>query len=71
MKKEFKIPDNYNESELFKHFGKYARFVFGTYVISFNGKEFSSDTPNGLFDKVKKEYEKICNKKQHIGLKYT
>lgn len=61
MKREFKISKNYNESELFKLFGQYARFVFGTYIIEFNGKFLSANNPNDLFQKVIKEYEKVKN----------
>lgn len=56
MKKQFKISKGLNESELFKLFGRYARYLFGSYIITFNGKDLSADNPSKLFDKVKKEY---------------
>jgi len=52
-----------NESELFKFFGKYARYLFGAYIITFNNKDFTADSPSALFDKVKNEYyENILRK---------
>lgn len=45
-----------NEADLFKLFGEYARYVFGSYAIDFNGKLFIADTPSDLFKKVKDEY---------------
>lgn len=55
--KKFEISKTMNESELFKFFGKYARYVFGAYFITFNDKDFSSDNPSDLFKKVQKEYK--------------
>lgn len=61
--KKFELPTNMNDTELFKLFGKYARFIFGAYVITFNNKDFSSDTPSGLFEKVRAEYANYLRKK--------
>lgn len=55
--KKFEVSKNMNDSELFKFFGKYARYVFGSYVITFNDKDFSADNPSDLFQKVKDEYK--------------
>jgi len=63
-KLQFKISPNYNQSELFKIFGEHARFVFGVYVITFNGKDFSADNPSDLFQKVIAEYENIKKKNE-------
>lgn len=60
---KIELPKNMNDSELFKLFGKNARYVFGVYVITFNGKDFSADTPSDLFAKVKDEYAAYINKK--------
>lgn len=57
MKKQFKLPTNMNDSQLFKLFGQYSRYIMGGYFIDFNGKMFRGDTPIELFDKVKAEYE--------------
>lgn len=61
-KLKFRLSKKYNDSELFKHFGQYARYVFGMYAITFNGKDFFSDNPSDLFDKVKKEYNDYVSK---------
>jgi len=51
-----------NETELYKYFGKYSRYLFGGYVIEFNNKLMQSDMPTGLFEKVKEEYKNILAK---------
>lgn len=59
MNNKPKLPNNMNNSELFKLFGKYAKYVQAGqfYYIMFNGKDLSADNPSDLFQKVKKEYE--------------
>lgn len=51
------------EDELFKLFGQYARYLFGGYVIDFNGKTLSAKTPSDLFERVKKEYNESILRK--------
>lgn len=60
---KFEMKKNMNESELFKLFGKYARYVCGAYVITFNGRDMSADSPSELWDKVKEEYKNVQTSK--------
>lgn len=39
---KFRIKDNMDKSELFKLFGKYARYHFGFYYICFDGRDRQS-----------------------------
>lgn len=60
---KYSLSKKLNDSELFKLFGKYAKYVSAGnfYYIMFNGKDLSSDNPKYLFKKVQDEYNNYKN----------
>jgi hypothetical protein len=63
MKREFKMSTTLTELELHSLFGTYAKYIRAGnfYMINFNGKDLSADTPNELFVKVKEEYKRYAD----------